>query len=267
MNFFFCQMMVTFRDFKRDRLFHALLGIALFLMFLVPVFSVFSMRQVQELSITLSLSSISFVLLFVAVMLGSSSLWRDIERRYASSVLTLPVSRTSYVCGKFVGIALVIVICSLLLGAVASLAILFCANQYPSELGLHWDTIWLAIAGESLKYIMLAASALFFSSISTSFFLPFFGTLSIYFIGNSSQEVFEYVSGSLGQQMAPAARVMIESLYYVVPNFAGFDLKVHATYGLSLNLQNLLFPLAYFVIYVVILIYAAICVFEKRQIT
>ncbi len=74
-------MVVTVRSILRDRVLHALLGVALLLFLLVPVFSLFSMRQVQELSVTLCLSALSLVLLVLSVLLGASSIWRDIERR------------------------------------------------------------------------------------------------------------------------------------------------------------------------------------------
>src|SRR5689334_5418069 len=90
----------------RDKVLHALLACGVLLFMLVPSFSLFSMRQVQELSITLSLSAISFILLVFTVFLGSSSIWRDVERRYTTSVLGLPISRASYVLGKFFGISI-----------------------------------------------------------------------------------------------------------------------------------------------------------------
>ncbi|MGA2152083.1 MAG: ABC transporter permease, partial [Geobacteraceae bacterium] len=79
----------------RDRLLQAVLGVAAVMLLLVPSLSTFSMRQVQELAITLSLSSISLVLLVLALLLGSSAVWRDIERRYTASILALPVSRAT----------------------------------------------------------------------------------------------------------------------------------------------------------------------------
>ncbi|MGB9082605.1 MAG: ABC transporter permease subunit, partial [Desulfuromonadaceae bacterium] len=116
----------------RDRLLLAVGMTGIVISCAIPSFSLFSMRQVQELSITLSLSAISFVLLVFTLLLGSSSVWRDIDRRFTTSLLGLPLSRTSYVLGKFCGISLVIICCGLLLGIIALGVIAFSSTLYVS---------------------------------------------------------------------------------------------------------------------------------------
>ena len=78
------------RGILRDRILYGVFGIAVVMILLIPALSSFSMRQVQELSITLSLSVVSVVLLVVTLLLGASSIWRDIERRYTSAILSSP---------------------------------------------------------------------------------------------------------------------------------------------------------------------------------
>ena len=85
-------------------------GIALAMILLVPAFSSFSMRQVQELSITLSLSSVSLILLVITLLLGASSIWRDIEKRYTTSILTLQISRAAFLLSKFFSIYRIILL-------------------------------------------------------------------------------------------------------------------------------------------------------------
>jgi ABC-type transport system involved in multi-copper enzyme maturation permease subunit len=223
------------------------------------------MRQVQELSITLSLSAISITLLCLATLLGAFSVWRDIERRYTAAVLGLPVSRASYLLGKFFGNTIVIVICALLLGGVSLAIIHFTAAQSPSEIKIIWFNIVAAIVADTLKYILLAALALFFSSFSTSFFLPIFGTVSMYFAGNASQDVFEYVSGDYGRSIPLLFKQCIKGVYYLLPNFSAFNLKVQAIYALPLPLDGLLLLFLYFFIYTAIIIYLAVWIFTRRE--
>lgn len=259
------QMLLTLRWALRDRILHAVLGVALFLFLLVPVFSVFSLRQVQELAITLALSAISLVLLILATLLGSSSVWRDIERRYTSSALSLPFSRSSYVLGKFCGIALFVVGCAVFLGGVAGVAIYLSSLGYPSDLPIHWGNIAAAMAVDALKYLLLSAFALLLSCLSTSFFLPFFVTLAVYFAGNASQEVFEYVSGPFGKKMGPALLWLVKGVYYLIPNFTAFDLKLQAIYGLPLPAGGLALTVLYFLVYTSILLSLAVWTFSRRQ--
>jgi ABC-type transport system involved in multi-copper enzyme maturation permease subunit len=256
---------IMFKSYLRDRVLHAVLGVALLLFLLVPAFSLFSMRQVQELAITLSLSAISSVLLVLAVLLGASSVWRDIERRYTTSLLGLPVSRGTYVVGKFLGIALLLLACGLLLGVVSGGVISVAASQYRSDIPIHWFNIGMAVFADSLKYILLAAVALLFSVLSTSFFLPVFGTISVYLAGSASQEVYEYISGDYAKSLSPVAKKLIAGVYYVLPNFAAFQLKVQAIYGLPLSPAGLGYMVLYFLVYTAILLSLSVWVFNRRE--
>ncbi len=249
----------------RDRILYAVLGVAAFMLFMVPALSSFSMRQVQELAITLSLSTISAVLLVVTLLLGSSSIWRDIERRHTASILTLPISRESYLLAKFLSVGLFIILTGVVLALASAGMIALAATQYPSDLPIAWVNILVAIGADILKYLLLASLAVLFSAVSTSFFLPFFVTLAIYMAGSASQEVYEYVSGQFASQIDPLQVNAIKAIYYLLPNFSAFNFKVHAVYALPVSAQAILFLLVYAIIYAGIALSAAIWVFNRRE--
>jgi ABC-type transport system involved in multi-copper enzyme maturation permease subunit len=255
---------VTLKGIIRDRVFHGILMVALVLP-LIPVVSPLSMRQVTELSVTLSLSLISFVLLLLAVFLGGTSLWKDIERRYSFSVLSLPVTRGSYLLGKFCGIAIFLFIAAFLLGCVALLVVWFVSGNHPPDRPVLWGNVLFAVLFDVLKYILLVAVAVLLSTLSTSFFLPIFGTISAFFVGNASQQVYDYVHSQAGLVLPVFVRHCASTLYYVLPNFSAFDLKVNAIYSLPINSQGLLLSLIYFVIYTSVLLAIAATIFSQRE--
>jgi len=249
----------------RDRILHAVFGVAVVMLLFVPSLSSFSMRQVQELAITLSLSAISLCLLVVTLLLGSSAIWRDVERRYTASVLTLPVSRGQYLLAKFAGIAIFIVLCGVVLGAAAAVVIPVAAASYPSDQPIAWGTLILAIGADVLKYLILAAVAIFLSAVSTSIFLPFFGTLAIYLAGSASQEVYEYVSAQFGHGMHPLAVQAVKWVHYLLPNFEAFNFKVHAVYALPVGSASLFFPIVYATTFSSIILGVSIWAFNRRE--
>lgn len=250
----------------RDRILQALAGVALLLLFLVPAFSVLSMRQVQELSITLSLSFISLVLFVLSALLGASSVWRDVEKRYTASLLPLPYSRASYLLGKFMAISVCLLCSALVFSAVAAVAIWFSSGLYPSASPINWINIVVAVAFDVMKYILLAAIALLLSSFCTSFFLPIFGTISMLLAGNASQEVFEFITkNSTGAKMSIVLRSAVKILYYLIPNFNAFNCKVSAIYPVPLNVEGLLYTFIYFVVYTGIVLSVSIQVFSRRE--
>lgn len=265
MNAFVSSVRLTFLWALRDRLLNAVLGVTLLLILLVPAFSLFSMRQVQELAVTLTLSAVSFVLLVLSVLMGSSSIWRDVERRYTASVVTLPISRHSYVLGKFCGISLFLALTGLLLGCAGVIVVVLSAARYPSDLPVHWLNFGLAIGADILKYVLLTAVAMLFSALSTSLFLPMFGSIAVFLAGSGSQEVFEYVSGQYGKTLAPATVGLVKGAYYCLPNFAAFNLKVQAIYGLPHSWSGLWLTGLYFIVYTLIALLGCMALFSRRQ--
>ena len=253
------------RAILRDRILLAVLGVAVTMILMVPVLSNFSMRQVQELSITLSLSAVSGILLVVTLLLGSSSIWRDVEQRYTTSILTLPLGRSTFLLSKFLGIVLFLLICTVILGLGSAIVITFASSTYPSEIAVHWQNILLVLVGDFLKFMLLTSLALLLSSVSTSFYLPFFGTLIIYLCGNASQEVYEYATGEFGKELGPMTIKAVTAAYYLIPNLAAFDFHVQAVYGLAVSWADVLFPLLYAVIYTSILIGLAVFAFNRRE--
>jgi Cu-processing system permease protein len=257
-------MSITLKGIFRDRVFHGILVVALLLL-LVPVVSQLSMRQVTELSITLALSLISCIMLLLAVFLGGTALWKDIERRYTYSVLSLPFTRSSYLLGRFCGTALFLLIAALVLGVVATVVVWLVAAGTPPDRPVVWSNFLLAVFFDAIKYILLVAIAMLFATVSSSFFLPVFGTISAFFVGSSSQQVYDYVNSEQSKSLSLVLRKSASMLYYVLPNFSAFDLKVNAIYGLPLATGGLLLSIGYAVVYGGSILALAAMIFTRRE--
>lgn len=255
---------VTLKGIFRDRTFHGIGVIAVLFLF-IPVVASLSMRQVTELSITLSLSLISFILLLLAVFLGGAALWKDIERRYTFSALALPLARRDYLLGKFCGIALFLLLVVTLFCVVSSLVVVYASGIYPTPRPILWHYFFLAIFFDTLKYLLLVAIAFLFSTISTSFFLPVFGTISIFLVGSASQEAYDFLQTSAGQELPTLVQGAATGLYYLLPNFTAFDLKLNAIYSIPLSDKGLLLTFGYFVVYLAIVLWLATAIFSRRE--
>ncbi len=256
---------ITLKGVFRDRIFQGIMMLAV-LFFFIPSAASLSMRQMTELTTTLSLSLISFILLLLAVFLGATSIWRDIERRYTFSVLSLPISRTSYLWGRFFGMALFMLITATFLGLMALIAIKAATFGYPPSRPVVWNTIIISILYDVLKYILVVAVTMLLATVSTSFFLPVFGAISVFFAGSVSQPAYDYLNTPSAQTTVSVfVREAAVVLYYLLPNLSGFDLKVHAIYSIPLNIQGLLLTALYFVIYIGIVLSIGILLFARRE--
>jgi Cu-processing system permease protein len=256
--------LVTFKGIFRDRTFYGIALVAL-LFVSIPLIASFSMRQVQELSVNLSLSLISFILLMLAFFLGGVSLWKDIDRRHIYTVLGLPLSRSSYLLGKFCGVALFMLLVAGFLGLVATVAVALSVGGVPPLRPLDWSVFTLAVGFDLLKYLLLVAIAFLLSTASTSFFLPIFGTISIFLVGSSSQEAYDFIQTEAGSQLPWLVKQAAVGLYYLLPNFAAFDLKLNAVYGVAIDGAGLALTLLYFLVYSALVLAAATFVFDRRE--
>lgn len=255
---------ITLKGIFRDRVFQGIM-VSTSAFLLIPVIASLSMRQVTELSLTLSLSLISFILLLLAVFLGGTSLWKDIERRYTFSVLGLPLSRQYYLLGRFGGTALFVLLTGAVLSLAAFAVVLYANSLYPSERPIVWSNMAACILFDVLKYILLIAVAFLFSTVSTSFFLPVFGTIATFLSGGVTQQVYEFINSPAGKNLSPLVKQLATALYYILPNFGSFDLKVNAIYGLPLSLHGLFMTTGYFLVYVGLLLSIASAIFVRRE--
>ncbi|MGD9950021.1 MAG: ABC transporter permease [Desulfobulbus sp.] len=258
---------LVLRSALRDRVLYMLFGTGVVVLVLLPALSLFSMRQVQELAVTLSLSILSLFLLITAVLQGAYSIWGDIESRYAASILGLPVSRAAYIWGKFLGIVLFLALSTLCLSLAGAVVISVAASQYPAEHTLVWSAFAWTVVFLFCKYVLVAAIALLFSAISTSFFLPIFGTLSIYLAGSASQDVMMYLQTDQASHVAHGSKIALKVLYYLLPNLSAFDLHVYAIYSLPLPPSILLSTLLYFLFYTALVCCIAAWAFGKRALS
>lgn len=260
----FAIWLTTLKGVMRDRVFWGILVTAALLL-LVPASSTLSMRQVVELSITLSLSLVSFILFLLAIFLGAPLLWRDMERRYTYSLLGLPLARSAYLLGKFAAVATFFALVVLALSPLIAGIVHYAAATSPPARPVLWENIAFALGFDLLKYLLLVAIGFLLASLSTSFFLPIFGTICIYFAASVSQEVYDYLQSPLGQGTAPFLRKGATFLYYLIPNLSAFDLKPHAIYGLPLDAATLGLTLLYWGGYVGIVLTLAVLIFSRRE--
>lgn len=253
------------RGIFRDRVFHGIFASSLIYL-AIPVVSTLSMRQVTELSMTLTLSLQSFILLLLATFLGGTSLWKDIDRRYVFSVASLPISRGQYLLGKFFSVAIFVLLVATVLGLFALLIVYGMNSFYPPlSKPVVWGNLFWTLLFDSLKYVLLIAVAFLFSTVSTSFFLPLFGTIAVFLSGCASQAVFDFIQTSSGQKLPLLVRQFAEVFYYLIPNFSAFDFKLQAIYGLELPSRGLLLTAGYFFVYLCILLTAAVLLFSRRE--
>lgn len=108
----------TFREAVRDRVLYGVLGIATFVLVFTLVLAEVSLDQQKRIVLDVGLASISLFSVLVSVFLGSSLLYKEIERKTLYVILPKPIHRYEFLLGKYFGIVLTVAVFIAVQGAV-----------------------------------------------------------------------------------------------------------------------------------------------------
>jgi ABC-type transport system involved in multi-copper enzyme maturation permease subunit len=250
----------------RDRVIFAILLVGLLLLLSTPVVAVFSMRQVLALATSYSLSIISLAGLLLTLFMAMSLVARDLEQRSIYTVCSLPISRSSYLLGKFLGFAILILLAVAILGCFTAGALALLEQIYPPEKPFAWGAFFLGLWLQYWIFLIVGAITLLFSTVATSNFLPLALSVGIYFGSYSTEAVRYYVQSGGGQdKLTPAVRVLGQLVYWILPNFSAFDIKTEVVYGLSLKGKPLILTQLYGLGYLGVVLILAMIAFSRRD--
>jgi ABC-type transport system involved in multi-copper enzyme maturation permease subunit len=107
----------TFREAVRDRVLYGVLGFACAVLFFTLALAQLSLHEQERVVTDLGLASISLFSVIVAVFLGSSLLYKEIERKTLYVILPKPIRRGEFLLGKYAGIFCTAAVFVALMGA------------------------------------------------------------------------------------------------------------------------------------------------------
>lgn len=94
----------TFREAVRDKVLYGVLGFASAVLLLTLALAELSLHQQERVVHDIGLASISLFSVVVAIFLGSSLLYKEIERKTLYVILPKPIHRWEFLLGKYLGI-------------------------------------------------------------------------------------------------------------------------------------------------------------------
>lgn len=151
----------TFREAVRDRVLNGMLGIALAVLIFSLALSELALDQQQRIVLDIGLASISLFSVVMAVFLGSSLLYKEIDRKTLYVILPKPIRRHEFLLGKYFGIALTVFVFVAIMGAVQ-----FGVTTFQVRGSLHWLALEVCV----LPALLLAA--MFKATDRTAVLLP-----------------------------------------------------------------------------------------------
>jgi Cu-processing system permease protein len=238
----------------RDKILYGIIIFAL----LYVLFELFLADLVlKELTMikSFSLAGIYFFNAIIALFLGTTSFFKDVDRKVVYFILSKPVSRGQFLLGKFFGL------CGVLLLTTAILAVAY-VGLIAYE-GGGFDALGLAaILMQYFEMALFIAFALFVSTFSTSL-LSIVYTSGVFFLGHV---VSSLIADAKAVGITGIKYFFVQVLYYVFPNLEKFDVRNLAVHGVAMPAVAFCLAFSYAAVYIVFLLALGIWIFNKKEI-
>lgn len=243
----------TFRESLRDKILYNLLLFAGMLIGISVLLADLTIMEHHKIVADMGLAAINLTGVIIAIFVGISLVNKEIDRKTVYTIMARPISRTSFILGKYAGLALTLFVNVAIMLAVFLLTLWF----YQVPVGL---AIFQAVALIFVELLVVTAIALFFSTFSSST-LSAILTLGIYVIGHLTTDL-RNVAGKSGNETASA---IMNGLYYLCPNLESLNIKGQAAVGIPVGPDYLVLASLYGLVYAAVLVAGACFVFQRRD--
>ena len=243
----------TFRESLRDKILYNLVLFAGMLIGLSVLLADLTIMEHHKIVADMGLAAINLTGVIIAIFVGISLVNKEIDRKTVYTIMARPISRMSFILGKYAGLALTLFVNVAIMLAVFLMTLWF----YQMPVGL---AIFQAVALIFVELLVVTAIALFFSTFSSST-LSAILTLGIYVIGHLTTDL-RNVAGKSGNETASA---IMNGLYYLCPNLESLNIKGQAAVGIPVGPDYLVLASLYGLVYAAVLVAGACFVFQRRD--
>lgn len=256
----------VFKESVRDKVLYNLVFFALLLIAASLLLGQLTAGQEVKIIKDLGLAATTVFGLFIAVFIGIGLVSKEVERRSIYALLVKPISRAQFIVGKYLGLVLTLTV-NISVMAAALYAVLAVTDWLAIEgVRQSWEApavdpqLFKAVLLILAQLALMTAIALLFSTFSSPL-LSAALTFGLFIVGHFNTDLrnFEAVIDSrvLG--------VILEGLYYVLPNLAPFDVKAQVVHAQPVTWTYISLTLGYAVLYVGALLSGAVWIFSRRD--
>lgn len=243
----------TFKESLRQRILILLIVFSVLLIIVSLFLEPFALGESPKILRDLGLAVASFFAVLVVIIIGSTLVHKDIEKRTIYTVIAKPIKRTEIIIGKFLGLFLLIVILQCAMAVIHQIVILIYEGAFDLPL-------LIALPFSLIEIMILLGILLLFSSFSSPTLSAIMGVI-FFVIGHASPDLRLFAE----QTKIVFLRYLAYGFYYILPNLENFNFRIELVYKSPLYADQLLFSVCYGFIYTIFLLYLSITVFERRE--
>ncbi len=242
----------TFKETVRNNVLYIVLFFVVALIVLsvfVADWSVFARIQVMQ---DFGLATMSLSGLLLAIFIGVGMLGKEMSQKTVYHVVTKPVSRAQFVCGKFAGLLATLLLNYLMMSAIFLATLLYLGGAVKLPLIYAILLIWAEMS------VVISASILF-STLTTPMLASFF-SLAFYIAGHYN----DLLSIKLVEAKGSLYPELLRAIYYILPNLEHFNVRDNIVYGIALPMSYYGLAIIYGVLYTALFL-AFACIFFSTK--
>lgn len=268
----------TFLEAVRQKVFAVLLVFALVLIYGANYFTEFSFQEQFKFLKDLGYASISLTGILVGLLGASQLIPGEIERRTILTALCRPLRRWEFIAGKYLGLATLLAVMVAIMAIAVGGVLGWKEAQLIAREGSD-PAVAAAIQKEArdprllqavllveMKLAVVAAVAVFFSTIATSTTFVMAMTLMVYLIGHLESVAREQWLESGEVAASWVAKAFLAVVAFLVPDFNLYNLIDEIIAGNAVSWRSTLEVTGYSAVYIAVLLTAASVLFEGRDI-
>jgi hypothetical protein len=243
----------TFREATRDRVLAGVTAAGVALLAVCQVASPLALGEGTRLTVDLGLSGISMLGLLIVLLVGTSLVAKEIERRTIYNLLSRPIARPAYLVGKWAGLTAALWVVAAALGL--ALGVVLALRGAPGHGWAVAQATYLA----GLELAVVTAVAVLFSALSTPVLSALY-TLGVFVAGQWSYDLRQ-----LATQAPEPLGLLLRVAADLLPNLPVFNMRTLAAAGEPTTLLHLAFATAYAALYAGCALALATAAFESRD--
>ncbi len=243
----------TFKEAVRNKVFYLLVFVGIFFALSSEFISMLALGDRIKVLKDVGLASIHFFSVLVAIFTGINLVYKEIEKKTIYNILSKPISRSSFIFGKFLGLSVTLLV------ALASMAVIFflflfiISGTFDSGVALYFFMLYFEL-------LIITAISLLFSSFSTPILSSIF-TITIFLVGHILW-TFNQFKPFL---VKPAPKILAYFFYYILPNLDKFNIKNAVVMGSVPSTATVINSILYAIVYITSLLVLSIVIFNKRE--
>lgn len=243
----------TFKEAVRNKVFYLLVFVGIFFALSSEFISMLALGDRVKVLKDVGLASIHFFSVLVAIFTGINLVYKEIEKKTIYNILSKPISRSSFILGKFFGLGITLLVALSSMAVIFFLFLFLISGTFDAGVALYFVMLYFEL-------LIITAISLLFSSFSTPILSSIF-TITIFLVGHILW-TFNQFKHFL---VKPTPKILAYIFYYILPNLDKFNIKNAVVMGNLPSPATVMNSILYAIAYIASLLVLSIVIFSQRE--